>query len=506
MRRSPHPFTSPVLVGAVTVLAIVVAVFLAYSANQGLPFVPTTELKVDIGDGSDLVVGNDVIQGGFRIGLVSALTPVQLKGGQVGAQLTLKLDKANGKVPVDSAVTIRPRSVLGLKFVDLEKGTSRHVIPDGGTLPVSHTNVPVQIDDVFGTFDPKTRTAIQRSLVGAGDTLAGRGSSLNDTIASLPALLGHLQPVAHYLADPNTQLTRFFDTLNRFMGTVSPVAATGARLFTDMATTFEAVSRDPHALESTISESPSTLQVSTDSLRAQQPFLVDLTTLGHNLTPATGELKAALPDINPAIEAGTRTLARTPALNTRLQQVMVALRQLAQAPGTDYGINALTSTVQILNPVVRYLGPYVTVCNDWNYWWTYLAGDLDERTSFGYAQRALLNQTNPVQPNNIASAGATAPVNGGTPDTPLGGNEFLHGPAYGAAIDTKGNADCETGQRGYPKKLNHFDPQGRNLDTDQHTPGNQGPTFTGRAHVPAGETFSRTPQTGPQTAANPSNP
>jgi virulence factor Mce-like protein len=506
MRKAPAPFTSPVLVGAVTVLAIVVAVFLAYSANQGLPFVPTRELKVDIGDGSDLVVGNDVIEGGFRIGLVSSMQPVKLKGGKIGAQLTLKLDKSDGRVPLDSTVSIRPRSVLGLKFVDLEKGTSKRVYDDGGVLPISRTNVPVQIDDVFNTFDPKTRTAIQRSLVGAGDTLAGRGSSLNDTIASLPSLLGHLQPVAHYLADPSTQLTRFFDTLNTFMGTLSPVAATGARLFTDMATTFEAISRDPRALEATISESPSTLQVSTDSLRAQQPFLVDLTTLGHNLTPATAELKAALPDINPAIEAGARTLARTPALNSRLQQVMVALKQLAQAPGTDYGINALTSTVQILNPVVRYLGPYVTVCNDWNYWWTYLAGDIDEVTSFGYAQRALLNQTDPVQQNNIAASGATAPVNGGVADTPLGGNEFLHGPAYGAAIDNQGNADCETGQRGYPKKLNHFDPQGRNLDTDQHTPGNQGPTFTGRARVPAGETFTRNPQTGPQTPPNPSNP
>ena len=29
------------------------------------------------------------------------------------------------------------------------------------------------------------------------------------------------------------------------MGTVAPVAATNARLFTDMATTFEAISRDP---------------------------------------------------------------------------------------------------------------------------------------------------------------------------------------------------------------------------------------------------------------------
>jgi hypothetical protein len=89
-------------------------------------------------------------------------------------------------------------------------------------------------------------------------------------------------------------------------------------------------------------------------------------------------------------------------------------------------------------------------------------------------------------------------VNGGGFDTPLGGNEFLHTQNYGAAIDTRGNADCETGQRGYPLRLNPFDPQHRNLVVDPHTPGDQGPTFSGRAHVPAGETFTREPTTGPQ--------
>ncbi len=42
--------------------------------------------------------------------------------------------------------------------------------------------------------------------------------------------------------------------------------------------------------------------------------------------------------------------------------------------------------------------------------------------------------------------------------------------------------------------------------TDQHTPGDQGPTFAGRPSVPAGETFTRNPQIGPQTPYNPSNP
>jgi len=502
MRRAQQSaFANPVLIGAVTVLIVLVAVFLAYNANQGLPFVPTRELRVDVPDGANLVVGNDVREGGFRIGLVSDMRPVRLPSGNVGAQLTLQLSKKYGAIPADSTVSIQPLSVLGQKYVAITRGTSKRVVADGGTLPVSQANVPVQFDDVLKTFDAPTRNAIQQNLQGFGDALAGRGSDLNDTFATLPALLYHLQPVARYLSQPSTGLTRFLSNLNVFMGALAPVAPQTADLLTQMATTFQAISSDPAALEATIRESPSTLAVSTRSLAIQQPFLADLATLGNNLAPATASLAHSLPTLNPALEAGTRTLARTPALNAGLQDVMQALRQLALAPGTNQAVNALVSTVTTLNPIVRYLGPFQTVCNDWNYWWTYLAEHISGQTRYGFAQRVLLNFAHADQPNNVGQAGATEPANG-----QAGGPEFLHAQAYGAAIDNHGNADCETGQRGYPKKLNYFDPQGRNLVVDPHTPGNQGPTFAGRARVPAGETYSRNPQTGPQLPYNPSNP
>src|SRR6201996_1386526 len=306
---------NPVLVGAMTVLVVLVAVFLAYNANGGLPFVPTTELKVDVGSGSDLVAGDEVSEGGYHVGIVTSLAPVKLRSGQVAAQVTLALDKGYGRVPVDSRVEIRPRSVLGLKYVDLTVGRSHRYFPDGSTLPIVQTSVPVQFEDVFEMFDTRTRSAIDQNLVGFGDALAGRGSDLNDTIASLPRLLYYLRPVAQYLAAPSTELTRLFDGLERFVGAVAPVAGTNARLFTDMATTFAAIAQRPQNLEQTIAESPSTEQVSTRSLQVQRPFLADLNTLGTQLAPATQELRLALPDINPAIEAGTRTLARTPLLD-----------------------------------------------------------------------------------------------------------------------------------------------------------------------------------------------
>jgi hypothetical protein len=371
-------------------------------------------------------------------------------------------------------------------------------------MPVSHTTVPVQFDDINTMFDKKTRPAIQQNLAGYGDVLAARGSSLNDTISSLPQLFQHLRPVAAYLSDPHTQLTRFLGALNGFFTTISPVAHTNSQLFTDQATTFAAISKNPVDLENTIKFSPPTLDVSTASLKVQRPFLAHLTTFANYMGPATAELRAALPNINPALAAGVKVLPRTPQMNQKLQGVLNALKALVRDPGTNVAINGLGGTVNTLNPTIRYLGPYVTACNSWNYVWVELADLVSEQTSFGMAQRALINFAN-QQTNSVGALPADQPANG--ENVPPGQTpEYLHGPAYAAAIDSHGNADCEAAQRGYPKNLNHLDPHHRNLETDQHNPGLQGMTWTGLSRVPPGMTFSRNPTVGPQLTFIPENP
>jgi hypothetical protein len=143
---------------------------------------------------------------------------------------------------------------------------------------------------------------------------------------------------------------------------------------------------------------------------------------------------------------------------------------------------------------VRFIGPYITVCNYFNYSWTHVAEHLSEPDMTGGSQRTLLNQAG-RQDNAVGSLGATEPANGqnvrsGTP-------QFLHTNNYTAAIDEKGNADCESGQRGYLEKVSHYWPEDQKLVTDPRIPGNQGPTFTGRSRVPEGQTFSRRPEIGP---------
>src|SRR3954468_9013402 len=184
---------NPVLIGAATTLVVIVAVFLAYNANNGLPFVPTYQLNADVPNAANLVRGNDVRMGGARVGVVDQIDAVNHKNGAVSANLKLKLQTSIEPLPKDSTMIIRSKSAFGLKYLEITKGrlpvkggdnAKQNGFSDGATIPLRNaTPDPVEIDEVFNTFDEPTRRASQVNLTEFGNALAGRGQSLNDAIA-----------------------------------------------------------------------------------------------------------------------------------------------------------------------------------------------------------------------------------------------------------------------------------------------------------------------------------
>jgi virulence factor Mce-like protein len=249
---------NPVLVGAVTLLVVLVAVFLSYNANSGLPFVPTYELRANLPNAANLVKGNEVRVSGARVGVVSEVAAVRDREGRPNARIAMKLDQDLDPLPKDSTFVVRPVSALGLKYVELTPGSSRAGFEEGATVPIAQAQPePVEIDEVFNLFDDKTRRGAQLSLQGFGTALAGRGLGLNEAIAALRPLVTDLQPVMASLAAPSTRLDRLFTALGATAAEVAPVAETQAELFANLDVTFAAL-RDvarPY-IQETISESP----------------------------------------------------------------------------------------------------------------------------------------------------------------------------------------------------------------------------------------------------------
>lgn len=494
-RRTASVAANPILIGAVTTVVILVAVFLAYNANKGLPFVPTFTLEVEVRNAQRLVVGNEVREGGERIGQVAAIDPVRLKGGRLGAQLELQLDRKSSPIPDDTKYVIRSKGTLGLKYIDQVRGQSRRAFEENSVVAAGPDATTPELDDFFSTFDGPTRENIRRNLDTYGAALAGRGVDLNRSLAALPKLLKDLVPVMQTLSAPNNDLRRFVTELADFTRVAAPVAGDLSQGFTTGAAVFEALSRDPGALDQTIAESPPTLDVAIRELPVQRRLFRALAQIADETTGAASELRRSAPPLSSALAVGTDVLPKTTQLSNDLGDTLDSLGRLGRSPLANLTLQGLLTTAATATPTLRYVGPHVTVCNYWNSFWSFLADHLSERVPSGTVQRVEVKLTQPTQANSLSSFGATKPVDGGgLPGGGIGPDPAaLHNQPYGRAVDEQGNADCENGQRGYLNRVAEGAPAGLNIAVDARTPGIQGTTYTGKPRVPAGETFSAEP-------------
>jgi virulence factor Mce-like protein len=449
---------SPVLVGAVTTLIVLVAVFLAYNANNGLPFVPTYDLWAQLPNGANLVKGNEVRVGGFRVGVVDKIVPQYdpaLK--KTVARIHMKLDKSVQPLAKDTTLIVRQRSALGLKYVQLNPGREQANYRAGDTIPLKFAGNPVEVDDVFSTFDKPTRAASQASLKGFGDAFAGRGQSLNAAIAALNPFLVHLTPVMRNLADPSTQLDQFFKQIGAASAEVAPVAKVQAALFGEMADTFHAIDHNPANLQAAIEKAPPTLDTAIASFKVQQPFLADFTDLSRRLRPVAADLPHTLPALNTAFHYGIPILPKTVPLNQETGRLFNALDDLARNPNTLLALKDLTTTVAVGAPLFTYVAPYQSVCDQTVYFLTGLGGHMSEDVKGGTIERVLVRDAiGDPQPGSEGSSDnyrpADLPSNVNPKTTRLAnGNyaEVQHGQPYAPAIDAAGRADCQTGQNGY---------------------------------------------------------
>jgi virulence factor Mce-like protein len=452
---------SPVLVGAVTVLVAIIAVFIAYNANAGLPFVPTYDLKAEVPTGDKLVKGNEVRVGGFRVGVVDDIQPkvVQIGGKtKAVAVIAMKLDKTVEPLAKDTTIRVRPRSALGLKYVEITPGREHAKYTTGDTMRLKFSSQGLEFEDLFSTLDNRTRVNSRAALQGYGDAFAGRGASLNNAIRALNPLFTSLTPVMQNLSNPETDLDQFFRQLGRTSAQVAPVASVQGELFANMATTFAAISSDPRALQATIEKSPSTLDVSTRSLRVQRPFLADFTDLSRRLRPAVDELPRSLPAINRALAVGTPILPRTVALNQRVQGALVQLDDLFANPNTLLALKDLRATVRITRPALEFIAPYQTVCNYFNYFIHPLGEHWSQTSKLGgTVQNQGLKMVNNNQANSLGSTETSRNADVPPGVDPVGARAAgqvvhrLYAEPYEPAIDAQGNADCQVGQNGYIK-------------------------------------------------------
>lgn len=430
---------NPILIGAATALVVLVAVLLSYNANRGLPGVPTYDFKVELPSAANLVAGNEVRIGANRVGIISDVQAKRLEDGRTIAVLSLKIEDRLRELPKDTTTLVRFKSALGLKYLELTRGTSQQGIPQNGVIPLAQSDTQVEFDEAFAWADEKTRAAQRRQLTEIGDALAGRGESLNVAIAGFAPLLKELRPVAKNLADPETNLSGFIRGLSRVSAEVAPVADQQAELFVNLDSTFTALASVARPyIQDSITEWPLLQETLIEELPKQRPFLRDSTELFATLRPGVRALADNSDDIADALELSGPALADSVTFNKRLRPVLAEVKATAADPLVQVGVNDLKLTGAIANPLLAFLTPAQTVCNYASLAFRNASSNLSIGDAVGTAQRFQI--VLPGDGPNTEAGPATSPANGG--GSPV--NYLRHNPYPNTAAPGQ-TRECEAG-------------------------------------------------------------
>jgi ABC-type transporter Mla subunit MlaD len=467
-RRDPGLAGNPVLIGALTVLVTFVAVYLAYNATNGLPFVPTYTLHVQAANASELTHGDNVNMGGALVGIVSTVKPERLADGRPIAQINVQLQNSIKPLPVDTRFTVRLKGAIGLKYLEITLGHARKGFGNNAVVPIRQESTEVDFDQVLSMFNPPTRKGVQQTTLGFGQALAGRGLDLNNAIGAFGPLLRDLEPVAANLASPTTDLGGFFRSLERYTGALTPVAEIQGQLFANLNTTFRALAGVAvPSLQETISDTPPMFDATIANTPVIRPFLTDTATLFSELRPGVATLPQSAPVLSNAFATGTRNLPGTAALDQRTVTLSKNTAGYAQNPSVQQGLDRLTLTLSALGPPLAFLTPAQTTCNYVTLFLRNSQSVLSEHVSQGALLRFVQIAIDDVpgyesEPSSSAFTGTSTGAASGP----------LHVDPYPNTASPGQTRECSAGNEPYPQQAVLGNPAGNvGIKTEKTTKG-----------------------------------
>ena len=164
-------FDNPILVGTMTILVVLVAVYLSYIAENGLPFVPTYRHQRRRRERrpADQERRRADRRRPRRAGADDHARSRPPRPGRIRSPASgCRWNAACSRWPTDTHYQVRLASVLGGNYLEILPGHSRHGgLADGGTFTLNtnarrnHDLGFVDLDQALATFGPRTRSGLR---------------------------------------------------------------------------------------------------------------------------------------------------------------------------------------------------------------------------------------------------------------------------------------------------------------------------------------------------------
>jgi virulence factor Mce-like protein len=320
---------SPVRAGLIAAVLIVVAIYFAFS--RGLPFGDDYELRAVFTNATNVKPRQPVRVAGVDVGeVVSVDHP---KPGSEMAVVTMRIEDGGRPVHRDAEVKIRPRLFLeGNWFLDLKPGTNgTGELPDGGTIPIQQTAVPVQLGTFLSILQSSTRDDLRTLFREYGTALEGAGArGYNRSIPYWePAYRGGAIVQEATLGERTHDLSEYVDGAGRVARGLDRNPEQLKALVTDFNTAAGAFAREAGSLEAAIAELPRTLRAGRPALAALSGALPPLRRLAADLRPSVREMGKTVDQSFPFIRQ-TRGLVSKPELRGLVRDLVPTVPPLAR--------------------------------------------------------------------------------------------------------------------------------------------------------------------------------
>ena len=179
---------------------------------------PPHQFTITFPTASGLVSGSDVLEAGAKVGVISTIEPI----ANDQARVTVAVEDSHWPLHQGLQAAIRPKSLLGEKYVDLHDGPAKNAVYDvGKDLKAPADSTPVELDQFINSLDGDTRSALKVLLNDLGAGLGGRGVDLNKAIQTGRDDLAHLAVTGQTLNNRDPDLDRILVGLDGVLSKIT---------------------------------------------------------------------------------------------------------------------------------------------------------------------------------------------------------------------------------------------------------------------------------------------
>lgn len=315
-----------------------------------------------------LVKGDRVRIGGTPAGTITSIELTD--DGQ--AEIGVKVDHRFGPLRQGTTATIRQiglTSVAG-RYVDISPApTFRPALDDDATISGDKTTSIVDLDQLFNTFDAKSRKGLQQFIDGFASWYEGKEPQANASAKAFPAALSGLNQLAAEVSSDDANLTRFLVKTGDALGALSENKQELTDLVSNTRATTAALSANTESLDQALAHVAPALRKGTASFVALRPALKELRRLVNVSGPATKDLAPFARQLRPVLQQAVPTFRQLREMFAQPGASNDLLDALKELPA----LNKLTKTgfaegeksLKQGTPIFSFVRPYVPDLVGW---------------------------------------------------------------------------------------------------------------------------------------------